>query len=94
MPQIGISISNTELHCKNKRVDVTHLGLCELHVHTSRSVIFLDHCRSPITDKRYSIKLGHAYQLRNYRNVRSEAALITFPWLLQLRNIISAALLA
>ena len=44
------------IHCKNKRVDVTHLGLSELHVHTSRSVIFLDHCRSPISDKRYSIK--------------------------------------
>ena len=35
---------------QKQKVDVTHLGLSELHnnVHTSRSVTFLDHYRSPV----------------------------------------------
>ena len=49
------------IHWKNKRVAVTQL---ELHnnVHTSRSVTFLDHYRSPISDGRYTIKLSHVLQ--------------------------------
>ena len=38
-------LTTIAMHCKNKRVDVTHLGLFELHnnVHISRLITFLEH---------------------------------------------------
>ena len=53
------TIEAVRIHCKNKRVDVTHLGLSELHnnVHTSRSVTFLEHYMYR-SARRYTVKLS------------------------------------
>ena len=85
-------ISSMDIHCKKERVAVTQLGLSELHNNVHTSISILVHYISPILDRRYTIKLGHVLQVGDYRNVRSEAAFITFLWLF-LRIVISAAAL-